>query len=168
MCGLHVFLPRLEVAFSFVVGFLCWALSCGAIHVLISALFLLWVLWRAQGAPQPHSPGLAPCCPGASFRKHRRLGLLRSGLGVGGLLPPWTSSSSCGPYWLHADVFLLSEPLPPARAACCWRFLGSRTRGSARRRGAALPMCIFRVCALHFTPTFPEKWSFEKDLVVLM
>ena len=72
------------------------------------------------------------------------------------------------PHWLHADVFLLSEPLPPARAAFCWRFLGSRPLGSAsRHRGAALPMCIFRVCALHFAPTFPGKWSFEKDLVVL-
>ena len=42
------------------------------------------------------------------------------------------------PHWLHAAV-----PLPPPRAAFCWRFLGSCTLGSARRRGAALLLPVY-------------------------
>ena len=166
--GLHAFLPRLEVAISFVVGFLCWALSCGAIHALIFALFLLWVLWRAQGTPSLTAQGLLPAAPAP----------LPANTAV------WGSFEAA---WAWGDFYHRGLPPLPAAPTLATRRCFPSERASPTCKGCVLlaisglpptglcqppprscpPHVHFQSLCFTLAPTFPGKWSFEKDLVVL-
>lgn len=163
--GLHVFLPCPEVALSFVDGFLCWVLTFGAILMLIFALFLLRMLWRSlSGPPGLTAQGLLLCCAPLLLTQlvcsSMRVPFLRSSLGVGAFthpgrppLPvaPTLVPRSCPPSTaegcvlpalsglLHSGICPLPRSCPPP--ACM----------------STLPTCIFKACALHFAPGFPEK-----------
>jgi len=124
--------------------------------------------------PASQPQGLLLCCAPLLLTQlvcsSMRVPFLRSSLGVGAFthpgrppLPvaPTLVPRSCPPSTaegcvlpalsglLHSGICPLPRSCPPP--ACM----------------STLPTCIFKACALHFAPGFPEKWSFEKDLVVL-